>query len=113
MDVLNDSQFLLLASYMSSRIDPNFPSIGCSSCGSNRSLYSLENDYICSDSVFSSSSAIAGCKTFVYLDDGDIKCSECDSGFIITKAKDRCLQAVDIQWGGSTSLLSNNSQYEI
>ena len=110
MDVLSDSQYLLLGSYISSIIDPSFPLIGCSSCPSSNSLFSSENDYVCSNSSFNTSPMISNCSIYAYTSDGHIKCDTCESNYIITKEKDRCLDVSNIQWGGSTSLLTDNTQ---
>ena len=105
MNVLLDSQFILLSSFISSDLNSSFEYIGCSSCSSGFSPYSLENDFICSNSALNSSLIIAGCVSYFHYDNGKIQCAACDSGFVISKEKDRCLQIADIQWGGSLTLL--------
>lgn len=110
MDVLSEAQFLLLSSFMSSRLSPSFAPVGCAACGAGRSLFSLENAFVCSDSALNPVPAVSGCSVHSFRTDGAADCAQCAAGHIPTRARDRCLLGADIQWGGSLSLLDSLSQ---
>ena len=88
-------------------MDTSFPVVGCKICNAGSSLYSLENNLICSNASTNKSRIISGCKIYNFSKNGKITCFECDSDRIISKEGDYCLAVAEIQWGGSTTLLEN------